>query len=341
MNKAFNPNPTPKVSVVMPVYNADTTVAEAVQSVLTQTFNDFEFLIMNDGSTDESLNVLAHYKDPRIQVHSFSSNQGLIHALNRGLMLSKGTYVARMDADDICHPNRFARQVQFMDQHPEIGVCGTWSRTFGKRKKRVWTFPPDHESIRGLLLFQSPLIHPTVFIRTQIQKEFSLDYRLENAEDYECWVRASKHTRLGNVPEVLLDFRVHKNSFTSTRTSEQHRKALSEIFQSQLQHLFPETETLPLDLHYAVAQRTRRMRPEQLLQAGEWLMQLRRQNEVHRLYPSKILHPILSRFYLEILSKSGASFSFIKRAMNVPIAREVGTMERFKVYFATLIHAFK
>jgi glycosyltransferase involved in cell wall biosynthesis len=118
---------SPKISVVMPVYNGKEYLALAVESILRQTFADFEFIIINDGSTDNSADIAASYEDPRIKLLHNDKNLGLIPSFNRGLENSRGEYIARMDADDIAFPDRFKKQVAFLDDHPDIALCGSWA----------------------------------------------------------------------------------------------------------------------------------------------------------------------------------------------------------------------
>jgi len=116
----------PQLTVLMPVYNGGPFLRSAIESILNQDFSDFDFLIIDDGSTDGSHEIAASYADPRIRLESNGRNLGLIATLNRGLDLARGTYVARMDADDIAFPDRLSKQLTFMEAHPEIGLCGTW-----------------------------------------------------------------------------------------------------------------------------------------------------------------------------------------------------------------------
>ena len=120
----------PKVTVLMPVYNGEKYLKEAITSILLQTFDDFEFLIINDGSSDASVDIIQSFRDPRIRLVHNDTNIGLIATLNKGLKLAHGKYVARMDQDDISLPRRLEKQTYFMDNNPDVGVCGTWIKLF-------------------------------------------------------------------------------------------------------------------------------------------------------------------------------------------------------------------
>lgn len=208
---------TPRpVSVIMPVFNAAPYLSEAVESILNQTFRNFEFIIINDGSTDGSSDILEHYShiDRRITVYH-QGNKGLIHALNRAYRLAQGPLLARMDADDISFPTRLERQVAFLQNHPEVGVLGSWYESFSqdKEKSTLVPLPTQPLSTAWSLLFGTPVHHPTVILRKELLKKSG--YYRETApfiEDRDLWLRMSKITKLMNLPEVLLRYRIHNDS---------------------------------------------------------------------------------------------------------------------------------
>ncbi|MDT8394529.1 MAG: glycosyltransferase family 2 protein [Bacteroidales bacterium] len=200
------------VSVLMPVYNGEKYLTEAIESVLKQTYIDFEFLAINDGSTDGTEAIIREYarKDSRVRYIANEKNLGLVEALNRGLAIAGGKYIARMDADDVCHPERFEKQVNFLETHPEVTVCGTSYKCFGA-KDTTHMLPVEHEAIKASLIFGSVICHPSVFFRNSYLRKEKLRYLQETfpAEDYKIWVMAAKSGRLHNIPEVLLYYREH------------------------------------------------------------------------------------------------------------------------------------
>ena len=152
----------PRVSVFMPVYNAGKDLAEAIQSILDQTYRDFEFVIVNDGSTDTSLQTLQQYTDPRIRLINNDGNKGLIASLNIGLETCQGEYIVRMDQDDISLPQRIEKQVQFLDEHPEYGLAGSWFEDFGEQiESKIVRYSSDDTAIRIRHLYQTHISHPT------------------------------------------------------------------------------------------------------------------------------------------------------------------------------------
>lgn len=206
----------PLLCVVMPVYNGEKFLAQAVESILAQTFRDFELIAIDDGSTDRSHDILAAYqqRDSRIKIHRQPRNLGLVEALNTGCRIATGEFIARMDADDISLPERFEKQLQFMEAHPEVGVLGTWIDYIDEDStlhRRYWHPPISPKFIRWGFLFGPSLAHPTWMIRRQIGEQIGF-YRPVKVEDYDFLTRASQITEIANIPETLLHYRFWSQS---------------------------------------------------------------------------------------------------------------------------------
>jgi glycosyltransferase involved in cell wall biosynthesis len=216
----------PTVSVVMPAFNAADFLDEAVTSILDQTFSDFEFIIIDDGSIDDTARILEKYTkiDNRVKVFR-QSNEGMIPALNRGCRLARGHFIARMDADDISLPHRLERQVDFLDQHPDIGILGTWASRIDETGCVIgdWCLPPNSNVLKWTHFFRVCVIHPTVLMRANVLERLGF-YRpnATHAEDRDLWFRASKITEFSNLPSILLKYRVW-NKGTSRRMGEEYR----------------------------------------------------------------------------------------------------------------------
>jgi glycosyltransferase involved in cell wall biosynthesis len=207
----------PKVTVLMSVFNGEQFLGAAIESILGQTLSDFEFLIMNDGSTDKSKDIVLSYRDPRIRFVENERNLGLIASLNKGLDLARGEYIARMDADDISYPERLQLQVDYMDNHPKVGACGTCIKIFGDgiRLSTLRSVPDDHETIRTRLLFVNSINHSTVMLRKSFFDRFALRYgNFKYAEDYELWIRCIEHFELHNLPDFTIRHRISETSVT-------------------------------------------------------------------------------------------------------------------------------
>ena len=219
--------PVPPISVVMPVYNCERYVAEAVESILAQTFTDFEFLIIDDGSTDRSLAILKRYagRDPRIRLVS-RPNTGLVGALNEGLGLARGELIARMDADDVALPERFEIQVAYLRAHPDVVCVGGQIMNIDAAGRDLYPCHEgmDHEAIQELALTGScPLAHASVMMRRAAVLAVG-GYREEftHAEDMDLWLRLGEgEGRLANLPQILLKYRIHDKSVSAVRQLQQ------------------------------------------------------------------------------------------------------------------------
>lgn len=209
----------PKISVIMPVYNSEKYLREAMDSILNQTFTDFEFIILDDGSTDSSPDIVAGYNDPRIRFYQNERNMGVAATLNRGLELATGEYIARMDGDDISLPRRFEIQVAYMDAHPNVAVCGTNAIVFfehGGEEKT--TLPQRYSEIRENMFISSPFVHPSVIMRRSVLERgrFRYESAFDGREDYRLWTRIFCQYELANIKEALIRYRKHSNQVTQT-----------------------------------------------------------------------------------------------------------------------------
>jgi len=229
MNKQFQIPPPPKVTILMSVYNGERYLREAIDSILNQTFRDFEFLIINDGSTDRTKEILDSYKDPRIRVINNEKNIGLTKSLNKGLRLAKGEYIARMDADDISLPERLSTQAIFLDAHPDIGALGSAVQIINGCgiQSSVLRFPADHGFLRWCLCFYDPIPHPSAMMRKKAMEQvggYASD--MMYAQDYDLWRRLSVVTRLATLPDVLLYLRKHEESLTERHLMQQRKNSI-------------------------------------------------------------------------------------------------------------------
>jgi glycosyltransferase involved in cell wall biosynthesis len=215
----------------MSVFNAGKFLAPAVESVLGQTFQDFEFVVVDDGSTDDSPSVLSGFRDPRITVIR-QENRGIAAALNRAIEVAQGEYLARQDADDISLPDRFAAQVRFLDEHPEVAVLGTAARLVdsdGRPFSRFATYVRHERLVKELKRGFCPLMHGSVMLRRQaIVEAGGYDPRFERIQDVELWLRMSHRYRLANLRDTLYLLRKHDGSVTQDARIDLRIRAFAE-----------------------------------------------------------------------------------------------------------------
>lgn len=216
----------PEISVLMSVYNGADFLSLAIESILTQTFSDFEFIIVDDASTDATPDVIKQYaaKDARIRVITNEKNLGLTKSLNRGLAFAEGKYIARMDADDIALPERFMTQYWFMEEHPSLGALGSAVEVIGEKGRKIGErrLAISYEEIKAKMLFNNQFIHSTLFFRADVLKTvggYNEDFK--KSQDYELMFRISDKYPVANLPEKLLQFRFHTNSLSWTSSQQQ------------------------------------------------------------------------------------------------------------------------
>jgi glycosyltransferase involved in cell wall biosynthesis len=230
---------SPVISIVMAAFNEEKHINESIDSILKQTYSDFELIIINDGSTDKTEQIIKSFGDKRIVYVKNEKNLKLISSLNKGLELARGKYIARMDADDICYPKRLEKQLSFMEANPEVGISGAQLEIFGN-SRGFMNYPLDHDSIKLRLLITSCFGNNVVIFRREIFEKYELYFPngYIHAEDYKCWTNWIKHTKLANLEDALVRYRSHSASvsITGKRTQRETRdrirkEYLTELFQ--------------------------------------------------------------------------------------------------------------
>ena len=206
----------PMVSVIMPIYNTAPYLREAMDSILSQTFTNFELIVLDDCSQDNSEIILSEYSDPRIVRYKGENNLGLANVLNIGIGMAQGKYIARMDSDDISLPDRLQVQVDYMELHPEIDLCSCGMQLFGA-KQEVWIRESDPEKVKITAAFFSPVLHASSIWRKEVFESHRLRFRQEMvpSEDYDLWTRALlEGLCLVNIPQVLYHYRIRNGQIS-------------------------------------------------------------------------------------------------------------------------------
>lgn len=240
----------PDVSVIMSVYNGETYLVEAIESVRKQTFKNWELIIINDCSTDATGEILADFaaKDERIKVYPNEVNLKLPTSLNKAISLCSGKYIARMDADDICLPERLEKQYRFMEENGDVALS---SCRFMTVKNGVYASGGaggrcDHEALKALLLVVNPILHPGVIAKAEVMKKYNYDTTLTCTEDLELWTRmVMGGEKIRILPECLLIYRLHDKQITSTTLARQHTEVLkiqNKYYASLLREMEPEMQ---------------------------------------------------------------------------------------------------
>lgn len=252
----------PLVSVIMSAYNAEAFLEEAVKSILNQTYKKIEFIIINDGSTDCTTEILGKYEkiDNRIKIIDNDGNKGLIYSLNKGIEYSKGKYIVRMDADDISRINRIEKQVDLMESNEDIAISGSNISMFMENKKylkRIVNAPKSNDEIKANSLFETSFFHPTVIIKREIflDKKFRYNENDKYAEDYGLWNRIIIDNNAQNIDEVLLDYRIVKTSETrkANKDIKQRELVFKKIYSDYIKQLGYNILEKDLDIHFEIS----------------------------------------------------------------------------------------
>lgn len=214
----------PRVTVLMPVYNAEPFLREAIDSILAQSFRPFEFLIIDDGSTDGSLEIIASYRDPRIRLIRNPANLGITPTLNKGIALASCELIARMDADDISHPHRLQKQFAFMKRNPGCALLSTWARVISEDKKFIRLERYRSNFYYYNLTFECWIYHPTIMFKKSAVQQVGM-YSMPYSEDYDLFWRMSTRFPIANLAEPLVDYRITSSSLNAVRKKEEYERA--------------------------------------------------------------------------------------------------------------------
>jgi glycosyltransferase involved in cell wall biosynthesis len=287
----------PKVTVLLPVYNGEKYLKKAIESILDQTFKDFELLIIDDGSTDNTTNIISSYADNRIRVIKNEWNLGLIASLNKGIDSAQGEYIARMDADDISMLDRLEKQVAFMEKNPEIGVLGSRTLTLSDGRETQGEYYLTPEDMKAVLLFRTPFAHPTVMIRRSVIASQKFDESYKHAEDYDFWERISVFTKFSNLGERLLVLRKHDESVSNTFSEIQIKNSKLTRKRSLLNlNIMPTDEEL--DIHSTIRPSDVSFQKVFLKKLEAWLLKIKKANEDIGYYDDDALNKILQDRWL-------------------------------------------
>lgn len=281
----------PKVTFLLAVRNSAATVGQTLASILGQTFSDYELLIIDDASTDGTADLLERLASSfggRMHVRRNDHHLELTASLARGMCEARGAYVARIDADDVCLPCRTARQVAFLDDHPDVAVVGSFIETFANPEMpgTVVKYPADRDAVAAAFLFRNPLAHPAVMIRRDSLRRLGLNYdpAYRRGQDYELWFRCLQaRLPLANIPEVLTRYRVHPDQ--ATRREEAGVRATSATVRRRLlHHLGIRMKEADSAIHEALSWDRLEASAEWLASAAAWLERIYLANRSSRFF---------------------------------------------------------
>lgn len=331
----------PEISVVLSVYNDADYVGVAIESVLAQTFIDFEFIIIDDASTDESLSIVRGFADERIRIVENEENLGLTKSLNKGISLAQGKYIARMDSDDISLPMRFEKQVAFLNAHPDVGVCGGWIELIGDQAGVVWEYPTEHDIIVANMLFENQLAHASVMMRREILEETAYDEAFARSQDYDLWVRlVTGGVKLANLSEILLQYRLHSGQVGVQHGGEQILLA-DRVRLRQLQNLGLTHTKYELLLHQKLSTYQFEQSGAFLKDAADWLEKIERANCDVNYFEQAALQRVLGeRWWATLKHLQGVGWQTWRAYWRSPLRAwlNISLYERLKLFLYCLWH---
>jgi glycosyltransferase involved in cell wall biosynthesis len=298
----------------MGVYNGGIYLREAVNSIINQTYDNFEFIIIDDASTDDTNAVLDSFNDARIKIIKNESNLGLTRSLNKGLQLAQGKYIARMDADDISDRKRFERQVKFLEENTHIDLCGTW-KSLVNDPQRISEYPVTHDEIKLALLSHNPFAHPSVMWRKDVFDKLGLSYNEEyvTSQDYELWNRAVYRIQTANIPENLLFYREHELQITNFKQQHQSGNA-TKIKLKQLNFLDLKPNSSEELAHLCVFDGLfKKFSDAEYVKAADgWMLKIFKANKKYNIYNEQLL----LQFWRSVFFGTGL-FSYDLKIWNV------------------------
>lgn len=322
----------PRVSVIMPVYNSEKYICQAIQSVLDQSFSNFELIIINDRSTDRSLEIIKSFVDRRIVLINNDKKGTIVESRNQGVRLSRGEFIAFLDSDDITHPDRLKAEVVFLEKNPDAGIVGASVRIIDKDGKETgvkWRENISSEKIPIRLLFGNCFSQSSVMLRKKAIPDEG--YRPGFAEDYDLWVRMLRTWKGFHLPKLLLKYRIHVEN-TSTRKRALQQESVNQIIQTQLENLGINTEPEDLIIHRAnygfagTDEETKKFIEKREL----WLLKLAEANQKSGRYTTKLFNEVLAERFLTTLQTNARLGLYAwKKFWKSPLSKNLNLKEDF------------
>lgn len=299
---------SPLISVVLPVYNVAPYIKEAIDSILQQTFQNFEILVIDDCSTDATLDIVNQYNDDRIKIITKEKNKGLIDSLNIGLKAAKGKYIARMDGDDLSDLKRFEKQLHILENNLEIKVCGSWLQAFGKDDKIIKHKQHHEQILVNMMLHCSMSLGAVMLDRAWAEGEYFNEEK-KHVEDYDFWSRVIWKGKLYNIQEVLYHYRIHETQVSTTYNEIQKKGdvPIKLVFFKKLNYNQDKFEDSFLEKMFLLNEF---FSIEEFTLFLEWLTTLQKQNEKFKIYNQTDFNQVLESYRKGLIYKIYFHYNF-------------------------------
>ena len=327
----------PYVSVLIPMYNRERFIIQAINSVLNQKFQDFEIIIVDDGSQDRSVELAKSFEDKRIVIIENSTNLGIPKTRNIGINHARGKYIALLDSDDEMKPSRLKYQVRFLEHHNDYVGCGSWSNTIGSDGqilRHVRVRPITHESIKASFLFHCCIHNRTFMGRTDVMRSLQYNEDFEVGEDYELFLRLLDHGKLYNLPRILVSAREHKDKITRHKIDLNNQKKIH-LAKLLLNKLGVEYADDDLYYHIKIARlrgvSSHDLEEEFFYWCELWLDRILTANKETNYFNQKKLNKVISKMWINIV------FKFMKEKNDIDFSR-IFSSPMNKLFISQLVH---
>lgn len=328
----------PKISVIMCVYNTDNIfLKEAIDSILNQTYEDFEFIIINDCTNKENMNLINSYKDARIVLMNNKINIGLTRSLNKGILLAKGKYIARMDSDDISLPNRFKKQVEFLESNKEIAVVGSYAKIFNKEKVFMSRIKSEEILKIRMMFYNCVMVHPTAMLNMELLKNNSIYYdeSISKAQDYMLWADCIINSlKIYVIDEILLKYRIHEGQITFSLKEDQQdcakyvqKKILNKLFNYEI-------DDKSLKLHWSIFHGNINYEISEYEKYFEFLL---KQNKEKKIFEQKIFLKELNYRWIMMTIKSALYNKSFRGLKSKIFWKAIFRVNNWKYYYDNLV----
>jgi len=288
------------------VYNAGRYVRSSIMSILNQTFDNLELIAIDDGSTDNSLAKLQSIADDRLKVYTNDRNRGIVYTRNKGLKLARGKYIGMLDADDIAYPEKFEKQIAFLEQHIDFGMVGSWAKFIDKDGRLMsgsWKLTASPGMIPSIMLFKNYFLQSAILYRRECVEQFVFREGFDILEDYLIWIEIIKGYNAWNLQEYLVDYRVHQESATKKHKAEKLEKE-KQVFRMQLSELGIDASDSELRLHLMIRDNNPINEINMLKSTEKWLMKIHEQNIKFKVYDQKMLTKVIFVRWLKVCYKA-------------------------------------
>lgn len=297
---------TPVLSIVMPVYNRDKYISISVKSILSQTFSDYELIIINDGSTDKTEDIIKNFNDERIILINNEHNRGIVYSRNKGLSVARGKYIGMFDSDDIAYPQKFEEQIKFLSENPDFGMAGTWVRHIddnGTVLKNKWKLKAKSKYIPAIMLFRNYFVQSTVVMRKEAIPAGGYSKGFDIVEDSKMWFDVSLKYKVANIQQYLLYYRVHSGGI-SNQGNEKHIANSKKLFRYIFSYLNINPTENELNLHYLIKNQKKIKTIKELKGIEQWLLKIANQNKILQIYEHKTLKKAILNRWLKSCNKA-------------------------------------